>query len=236
MSDFRYAGQESELFAEAAHWKSYWGSKIRAYLTGAVLEMGAGLGSNTLRLRNAAQQRWVCLEPDKALAARLRSALDQAGLANQCEVSVGVLDGLREEERFDAILYLDVLEHIQDDRAELRCASQHLKPRGKLIVLTPAHNRLFSTFDQAVGHLRRYTKATLRDAIPLGMVLLQLVYLDSVGIAASLANRLILRQGLPTRRQVAFWDRGMVPLSRLIDPLLGHALGKSLLGVWERRA
>ncbi len=54
------------------------------------------------------------------------------------------------------------------------------------------------------------------------------------GIFASLANRLILKKSPPTRGQIANWDRLMVPLSRLLDPLLARRFGKSILGVWRK--
>jgi hypothetical protein len=59
-------------------------------------------------------------------------------------------------------------------------------------------------------------------------------YLDSVGLAASLANRTLLRQSIPTARQIMIWDRLMVPMSRILDPLLGYRAGKSILAVWSR--
>ena len=51
---------------------------------------------------------------------------------------------------------------------------------------------------------------------------------------ASLGNRLVLQRSMPSQRQIAVWDRLMVPLSRLIDPLLGYSLGKSVLAVWRK--
>ena len=53
---------------------------------------------------------------------------------------------------------------------------------------------------------------------------------------ASLGNRLVLKSAMPTPQQIALWDRMMVPLSRLADPLLAFTLGKSVLAVWERTA
>ena len=60
-------------------------------------------------------------------------------------------------------------------------------------------------------------------------------YLDAVGLLASLCNRLLLRQQMPTSRQIQVWDRFLVPLSRWVDPLLGYRLGKSIVGVWRKR-
>lgn len=45
---------------------------------------------------------------------------------------------------FDTIIYIDVLEHIEDDREELNRAASHLRPGGHLIILSPAHQKLFT--------------------------------------------------------------------------------------------
>jgi hypothetical protein len=51
---------------------------------------------------------------------------------------------------------------------------------------------------------------------------------------ASLANRALLRQALPSSRQIAVWDRVMIPASRVLDPLLAYSFGRSVLAVYER--
>jgi hypothetical protein len=57
-------------------------------------------------------------------------------------------------------------------------------------------------------------------------------YLDAVGMAASMANRLLLRASMPTQGQILFWDRVLVPASRVIDPLLARSVGKSVVAIW----
>jgi 2-polyprenyl-3-methyl-5-hydroxy-6-metoxy-1,4-benzoquinol methylase len=141
---------------------------------------------------------------------------------------------LSEHVRFDTILYVDVLEHIEDDREELAAATRHLRNRGHLVVIGPAHGWLFSEFDTAVGHCRRYSRSTLSAAVPELMTPRRLRYLDSLGVALSAANRLLLRSASPSRRQIAFWDQWVVPFSKRLDPLLGWRVGKSVVGVWQR--
>src|SRR6266481_6376164 len=109
MSDFQYMGSELEIFAHASHWKSYVQSKLRSYLVGDVLEVGAGIGGTTQALNDGTQRRWVCLEPDSGFAKKIGSL---PHLRNR-EVLVGMLPDINPQEKFDAILYIDVLEHIK---------------------------------------------------------------------------------------------------------------------------
>jgi SAM-dependent methyltransferase len=228
-SEFRYAGSELELFEKARNWKAYWRGQIRGFVRGEVLEVGAGIGANTLTLAGLTYERWTCLEPDTALAARIM--LPPGG---RHRAATGTIEDLPADAKYDAILYIDVLEHIEDDRSEMARAAARLNPGGALIVLAPAHPFLFTPFDRAIGHFRRYTRASMRQAAPATLSLEKLVYLDAAGMLASAANRILLRSAMPTERQILTWDRLLVPVSRLIDPIFAGCVGKSVLGVWRK--
>ncbi|MBF0135251.1 MAG: class I SAM-dependent methyltransferase [Magnetococcus sp. DMHC-1] len=225
-----YPGLELDLFAQALNWKKYLTQHMAPEIQGSVLEVGAGTGNTTLHLCNQSISSWTCLEPDPNLLAHLTARIHQGIIPPSCKTLCGTLTDLPPEIRFDRILYVDVLEHIQDDQAELQRACSHLtNHQGRLIILSPAHEYLYTPFDAAIGHVRRYDRHTLRALIPPGMVVEKLRYLDSVGLLASLANRLFFRQSMPTIDQIHVWDRLMVPLSRWFDPLLRYRLGKSIL-------
>jgi SAM-dependent methyltransferase len=200
---------------------------------GDVLEVGAGLGFTTRHLCDGSQRTWLCLEPDGAMAERLTEALRRGELPACCRARAGTVRDLPSDARFDAILYVDVLEHIEDDTGELGAAARALRPGGVLIVLAPAHGWLYSPFDRAIGHYRRYTRRSLAAVGPPGLRRLSLRYLDSVGLLASAGNRFLLRKSLPTARDIARWDRLMVPLSRRLDRWLGFRVGKSVVGIWR---
>ena len=231
---YSYVGNELELFAEAVHWKRYFRSAIADRLVGDVLEVGAGIGETARHLLDGRQRSWLCLEPDERLGTRLRAWAEAGDVAPLPTVQIGTTADLDPSSRFDTILYIDVLEHIEDDRAEIARAAELLAPRGALIVLSPAFQQLFSDFDRSVGHFRRYTRASLAEVMPPSLRQVRLRYLDSVGFLASLSNRALLRQALPTRRQIALWDRVMIPASRVLDPLLARGFGRSVLAVYER--
>jgi SAM-dependent methyltransferase len=167
------------------------------------------------------------------MAERLREAIARGELPACCRARAGTVRDLPSAARFDAILYVDVLEHVPNDAAELRAAGQVLRPGGALIVLAPAHGWLYSPFDRAIGHYRRYTRRSLAAVGPPGFRRLVLRYLDSVGLLASAGNRFVLRKSIPTAGDIARWDRLMVPVSRWLDPWLGFRIGKSVLGIWR---
>ena len=231
---YSYVGNELDLFATATNWKRYFRSAIADRLAGDVLEVGAGIGETTRHLLDGRQRSWLCLEPDERLATRLRAWAQSGDAAPRPAVQVGTSADVDTRSRFDAILYIDVLEHIENDRAEVERAAELLAPHGTLIVLSPAFQQLFSEFDRSVGHYRRYTRASLAAVMPASLRKVRLRYLDSVGFLASLSNRALLRQSLPSRRQIAMWDRLMIPASRVLDPLLARGFGRSVLAVYER--
>ena len=226
---FEYVGLELDLFARASNWRSYWSRFVSLYLGRDVLEVGAGIGSATLHLRSRAMT-WTALEPDENLARQIPHDGGDTSLA----VVTGSISDMPRDAKFDTVLYIDVLEHIENDRQELLDALARLRSGGRLIVLAPAHQWLFSPFDAAVGHFRRYSKRTLRDIAPAGTTEIRCLYLDSLGIVMSAANRLLLRSSLPTPKQIRFWDRRLIPVTRVLDVLTAHRLGKSVLMVWQK--
>ena len=200
-----------------------------------VLDVGAGLGANTTYLLGPGQESWLCLEPDTALCTQIPGMLADHPQKDRVSARNGTLRDLGPEAVFDTIIYIDVLEHIEDDGGEMRAALGHLQPGGKIIVLSPAHPGLYTEFDRAIGHFRRYTRRSLRACTPEGSRLVKLFALDSFGLMASVANRLLLHQSMPTLKQVELWDRRLVPVSRWTDPLIGYAIGKSWVGVWQKQ-
>ena len=234
MREFKYVGSELDLFAAVWNWKAYWSREIRPFLRGHILEVGAGIGSNTRFLDpRGGAERWVCLEPDPNLAGQLITNLRGTEALRSYETVCGTLESVAGQQ-FDTIIYIDVLEHIDNDREELNKAASHLRPGGHLIVLSPAHQRLFSPFDAAIGHFRRYDRPMLRALSPADLRLERMRYLDCVGLILSGANMLFLRQSMPTKAQLRFWDRWIIPISRVWDKLLLYSVGKTIIAVWVK--
>jgi len=231
-NNLQYVGSELELFAHAKNWRSYWTSRIIKYLRGHVLEVGAGIGSNTKNLC-LHSDRWTALEPDAKQSGFISNWLYASNIQS-ANVINGTLSSLGEDKMYDAILYIDVLEHIEDDRQEVINAYTHLAPGGAIAILSPAHNFLYSPFDKSIGHYRRYNKKNLLELRPGDSIVKFTGYLDSVGLLASLGNKLFLKSSMPTKNQILFWDTALVPMSKLLDGVLRFKIGKSILAIWQK--
>ena len=228
MESLNYPGGELEIFAEAINWKNYYSKKLQPYITGDVLEVGSGLGTNTEFLRKSKTDgKWTCCEPDSELLARSKKI-------KGCDYIHGTLYDIPQEEKFDTIIYIDVLEHIKNSREEIELVTEKMRPGGFCIILVPARERLFNAFDSAVGHHRRYSKLRLREDYRNLLQVKHLAYYDSLGLLASIANKLFFQKSVPTRKAILFWDRILLPLSKTFDPLIGHSAGKSLIAVLEK--
>lgn len=230
----RYIGNELDLFAGARRWKAYWSSKVREYVTGDVLEVGAGFGANIPYLLNSSVRSLTLIEPDGDLHRRLCDECRKNHPGSLLSPIHGSTGSIKNSRQFDSILYVDVLEHIESDRDELELASSLLKPGGYLLVLVPAHQFLYSNFDSSIGHYRRYSRSSLAQLIPDNCELVALKSLDSAGLLASLANVVLLKQSVPSESQIRVWDKYFVGASRIIDPILRFKFGKSIVAIWKK--
>jgi len=223
----KYVGAELELFQRARNWKRYFASHLEPFVRGRVLDVGCGMGANAEYLLNERVTSYTFLEPDPGLLSMVAAHVRSTVLVN-AERILGTTEDLPGR-RFDTILYIDVIEHIEAPQAELLRAYDLLEPGGHLLILVPAFNVLFSPFDKAVGHHRRYDKSMVRAELPVGLELVRTVYLDSLGFFLSLGNKALLRKDLPSAKQIRTWDRMVVPCSRIADNLVMHTFGRSLV-------
>lgn len=229
----KYIGEELHVFENAKNWKKYFSSFLKPFIKEKTLEVGAGIGGTTPFLNNGQQSSWLCMEPDAELLKQIEHKIQLGSLPHNCKCTGGTISNLNET--FDTIIYIDVIEHIEDDKKEVLTAISKLNQGGHLIILVPAFNFLYSPFDKAIGHYRRYTKKMLLDLIPTGIVVKKSFYLDTVGFFSSLANKYILKQNEPTKDQILLWDRFLLKFSFILDKIFFHQFGKSVFIVVKKQ-
>lgn len=136
--------------------------------------------------------------------------------------------------RFDTIFALNVVEHIEDDLLAIKNASTLLKPGGRLIILVPAFNSLYNSFDKHLMHFRRYTKSTLSELFMANeLKVLHSYYFNAAGIPGwYVSGRLQKHDTIPGGQMRLF--NSLVPVFRLIDLITFRKIGLSVVCVGEK--
>ena len=136
----------------------------------------------------------------------------------------------QKDNAYDTILYLDVLEHIENDENELEIAFKSLKTGGALIVNVPAFQHLYSQFDKDIDHFRRYSKNDLKKLTnKFKFSKTKLIYYDSIGYFLSIGSKLITKNYLNNfEKKIKIWDT-LMPISKIIDLIIFNLIGKSLI-------
>lgn len=185
---------------------------------GEILELGPGLGDFTGRFRNAGTTIDV-VETERQFHPVL------ARLSRKVASSLDELQG-----RYDAILSVNVLEHIEDDEAILRQLNAKLKPGGVISLYHPAGPSLYGQLDKLVHHYRRYTKEEMvRKVQAAGFVVEESRYVDSLGwLVMRLYKLLGIGDGSVTPWSMKLYDLTVFPISRILDPLVGRSFGRSI--------
>jgi SAM-dependent methyltransferase len=133
-------------------------------------------------------------------------------------------------EKFDAIVLMNVLEHIHDDRAVLAQLQKHLAPGGRIVVLVPAGQWAFGANDDRLGHYRRYDKGySHRLFTGLGLQLEDMRYYNFIGIWGWWWNAKVMRRQNQSDVQIRVFDKFFVPVLSRIEKILRPPLGQSLL-------
>jgi SAM-dependent methyltransferase len=203
------------------------------YLRGRVLEVGAGLGTITRRLVDRYPDlTLVALEPADNVFGDLSAFAALSPRVSAQRSTLADLD-LEPEDRFDAILYLSVLEHIADDAGEVRRAAAALRPGGALLVFGPAMEGLYSELDYRAGHYRRYRLDDLRElTAAAGLELRGGRYFDVLGVLPYFVVYKLLGRTEISGSSLWGYDRVLVPLTQLIQRALPHPpFGKNLIAV-----
>ncbi len=189
-----------------------------------ILEFGAGSGEFINRFKKYSNLTTFAVEIDDAYFQTL----------SRDHRTYRHLDELHEE--MDFIFAIDVLEHIQDDEGILKAFFVKLGPNGQLLVYVPARPELYSKFDAAIGHCRRYRFTELQQKVrDSGFTIRVARYDDFLGYFAAVFNKLT-SDGSLNARAVKVYDKFLVPLTRAMESVIRPPIGKNILLVAQKVA
>jgi len=224
-----YPVEATEKFDNAKFHRKYCMSFIKKFIKGDVLEVGAGCGSFT-RDYFTKDLKITLTETDNKNYEDLK-----ASFKNKDNVNVSNSTIFNIEKTFDTILYLHVLEHIEEDRKELESAYKKLKKGGRLIIMVPKHQKLYSNFDKAIGHFRRYELNFFeKNLVNLDRVLL--ISLDSVGYILYFLNKIFFKnETFPSNLKIFIWDKIFTPVTIFLDFFSNYKFGKCIVAVYKKK-
>ena len=201
-----------------------------------VLEIGVGHGGFYEHLPPI--ERYIGLDLDTELVAGCQARYPGLRFV-QGDIADRDLPDRLADARIDTVLCVNVLEHVDDDRAAVENLLRLLVPGGNLLLFVPAFRRLYTDLDRLAGHRRRYTKAEVAALIPppLGQIR-RLEYFNPLGAIGWWLNGLVPHRSLESKEvtgQVRFFDTYLVPISKLLNPLTRSAFGQSVVCAVRKR-
>ena len=198
------------------------------YLGDHPLELGSGTGDYAQAWLDAGVPRLTLTELDPARSAFLHSQFE-----HESRIQVELLDILDPPEaRYSSLVAFNVLEHIEDHVGALRASHRLLVPGGAVIMFVPAFTFAMGRFDRAVGHFRRYTKATLRAVYAAaGLEIERIHYVNAPGLIAWFLAVRLLRMTPGDSAAVRLWDRTITRATRAVERRVAPPFGQSVFAV-----
>jgi SAM-dependent methyltransferase len=227
MSD--HVPYELSAMALARNFYDWLGRTFGPHLRGTVVEHGAGTGLMSERVRARHSGPLILVEPEAALQELLRSRLG----GPETEIFGGTIEAMQQERgdaAVDAILSVNVLEHVPDDVGCLHAMAGLLKPGGALCLYVPARPELFGSLDDLFTHCRRYDRGDLVGKIEAaGLRVERADYRNLIGAAGWWFTGKVLRRRLLDFGVVRFYDRFVFPPTSQIEDRFPPPYGQNLL-------
>jgi SAM-dependent methyltransferase len=225
----------SSAIVDARNYMAWIVATLRPYLGKDVLEVGIGHGSYYEYLGKLGRYRGVDIDPANVEGSRARYPGGDFALADICS------DEFRSRfapSSIDTVVCCNVIEHIEDDNRAVGNLANALTPGGHLLILVPALRQLYGELDRLAGHHRRYDKPLMLKALAGAPVeILELRYFNPIGGLAWWLNRFAQHRSLDddaVNAQIRIFDKYVLPVSKMVDPLTRGFFGQSLICVARR--
>lgn len=233
-SDFNYGGHDLESMLNARKYYEWITGMFAGHVGRNVIEVGAGAGSFSEHIMKHNVGQLHSIEPSSDMYPHLKKTAAKLSKENK-KVKVvthqGTLKSVKHKlKNVDTAVYVNVMEHIEDDAQELEDIFATLEKGGKLLIFVPALQGLLGSFDKQVGHFRRYSKPELiQKCIDAGFVVEKAHYADFLGIAPWWLSFKVLKRKKLNPHVVSIYDNFAVPVISRAEAIIKPPLGKNLL-------
>lgn len=207
---------------------------LKPHVTGRVLEVGCGTGNITQYLAQSADEV-VGIDPVARFIDRFHQRFTGHASVTSHRCTLADLAPPTPPDNdasyFDTVVSCNVFEHIEDHVGALKQVATHLRPGGKAVIFVPAGPIAFGKLDRALGHYRRYTIASLREAMrDAGLEWVEGRYSNAVGLFGWWLNSVVLKKAQVPGDQAVLFNR-IVPILSRLEKLIRPPFGQSVIGV-----
>ena len=233
------AGFETlEIFANAPAFNQWLFDEVSPYCSGKIIEIGSGIGNlSQYFLKNFKDVTLTDLR-NEYVEILNKKFTDTPGLTavNLLDISSPNFDQTHSSllNSFNTVIALNVIEHIAADDLAINNCRKLLAPNGRLIVLVPAYPALYNSLDKKLGHFKRYDKSTLSSILKLQKLqVTHAAYFNFAGIFGWwFTGKILNKENIPDY-QLSIFNK-LTPLFRVIDKLIFHKAGLSIIAVGKR--
>ena len=236
---YGYAGKDLEAMSFAVNYHRWILSTFEPFLGQRIVEVGAGTGSFSELLLERRLESLSLVEPSTAMYRQLCERVEElkpsVPVKTYNDIFQQVATQIRTSQQPDSILYVNVLEHIEDDVAELGHVANTLEPHGRLFIFVPALQWLHGSYDRQINHFRRYSRSELeKKCVEAGFRVIASKYFDLLGVLPWLVKYRLFQSPNMEPGAVRFYDRRIVPIGKTLEARITPPVGKNILLVAER--
>jgi SAM-dependent methyltransferase len=231
--DFQYSGSELDALAEAKNYYAWVLKQFDPFLGPTVVEAGAGIGTfSEFLISSPKVEKLFAIEPASNTYPLLEKRFKED---ERVETRKGYLTDHYKTLSANAVVAVNVLEHVENHEEFLTEAREAVVPGGALLLFVPALPGIYGSLDKAFEHHRRYTRRTLRDVIEkAGWKPRRISYMNMPGIAAwFMAGRVMKKTNIAPAETRAY-DRLVVPILSKVESLIEAPIGSNLVAIATR--
>jgi len=217
-----------EALQRAENYNRWVAELTRPHLGDEPVEIGSGLGGNAALWLEAGVPRVTASDVDPVSLGRLEQRF-----ASDERVTVARIDlASATPASHSSCVAVNVLEHIEYDVGALRGAARLVRPGGSVVMFVPAFDFAAGRFDRAIGHCRRYTRASIAHVYEqAGLEVGSTRYVNAPGLLAWFLSVRLLGQTPREGALLRVWDRMVIPLVRRSESRFAPPFGQSVLAV-----
>jgi SAM-dependent methyltransferase len=214
--------------SECRNHRKWFAGFAKPYLGDHPVEIGSGLGDYA-REWIPLVGRFTATDADEAMLVGLKR--EMAGYPTVDVRQIWLPSTARAD--YSCLISYNVLEHIEDHIGALRSMAGLVRAGGYVVLVCPAFPFAMSPVDVATGHVRRYTRRSMTEALTAaGLEVVDVRYANSLGLICYYAFTSVLRRQPSTGGMMTFYDRLVVPLVRFGERLVKRPpFGQSVVAV-----